>query len=252
MDGHGGAGDGCPHGHVNREGIAFCTTCGEALPVHVALDHHEDAGDLPGARPNRSWIFGLVAVLALVAVAVAAYGLGRQGGEKPAPADAATSPSTASSTPSSTTTSTSTSTSTSTTAQPSTTQEVAPTAAETARSAAVVYWTYGVTATGYPTFEEVIAPSARPAVESMILGADYRNAGCTQIVSSITNTSFPDDDPSYHRFTAELQRNCPAGATGFDGAPLGPLTETLYLGVITAPKPGGGWWATEMQTDVFD
>ena len=148
-------------------------------------------------------------------------------------------------------TSTSTSTSTSTTAQPSA-GGAAPSEAEAAQSAAVVYWTYGVTASGYPTYEEVIAPSARPAAESMILGADYRNAGCTQIVSSITNTSFPDDPPNYHHFTAELQRNCPDGATGFDGAPLGPLTETLYLGVATAPKPGGGWWATEMQTGVYD
>lgn len=75
----------------------------------------------------------------------------------------------------------------------------------------------------------------------MILDSGFRNAGCDQIVSSIVDYTQPEDDLGYHRFTAVLKRKCPDGATGFEGAPLGPLTETLYLGVITTPKPGGGW-----------
>jgi hypothetical protein len=232
----------CPNGHHNREGMAFCTTCGAALPNSASTADASSATHRAVTERKRSMTMAIGALLALAVVAGGAFALGRQSDgdappAEPSPADTAD--------PATTGTEAAT---TSTTTTPPTTRMAVPSLdeAEAARSAAVVYFTYGVTAEGYPPFEEIISPSAAPSVESMIIGPDYRNAGCSQIVESIQEDPLPN--PPTYGWGLRLRYQCPDGppASSADGSLL-PLTEKLYVEATVAPSPTGGFWATNVE-----
>lgn len=193
-------------------------------------------------------------IVAALAVGAIAYALGRNGGRTPQAGDTPTTValtstsvgrSSTSEAPATTSTPRPTTSTTPASTQTSSTQAPA-TEVDAARSAAVVYFTYGTTAEGYPSFEEVIAPSAAPSVESMIIGPDYRNAGCYQIVKSIQEDPIPN--PPTYGFDLHLAYRCPVDApmSSTDGSPL-PLTEDLYVEATVDPSPTGGYWATAIE-----
>jgi hypothetical protein len=130
-------------------------------------------------------------------------------------------------------------------APPGTGTNTGATEEDAARSAAVVYFTYGTPATGYPPLQSIVAPEGLPATDSMVIGADYRNAGCTQIVQNIAETN---SAPAYFEFDLVLALRCPDGppTSSADGASL-PLTINEHIDVTTAPNPTGGFWATQIQ-----
>lgn len=231
----------CPNGHHNRAGMAYCTTCGIALRASTGTTEVATESE-PATMGRKAAVpMVLVGVLALVVIAGGAFALGRQSDDEP---PSAAVPSTTTTAPAPTSTEAPT-TSTTTTPPPTTAAVPSLDEAEAARSAAVVYFTYGVTAEGYPPFEEIISPSAAPSVESMIIGPDYRNAGCTQIVESIEEDPIPS--PPAYGWVLSLRYRCPDGPpiSMATGDPL-PMTEDLYVEVTVAPAPTGGYWATEV------
>lgn len=248
----------CPNGHQIRGGNQFCTTCGQQA---VATPEPAGTPDAPTGGKNRIPVVPVVvAIVVVVALAGIAFFLGRrtgnEGESKPTrpPATASTiSTAPVVTVPSSQPTTTVPLTTTTTTlprSSPTTTTSAliprsgtADTEADAARSAAVVYFTYGVTANGYPSLEAVVAPPARPALVSDVIGSDYSNAGCTQIVQDITETN---GAPAYFEFELMLSLRCPDGPpASADGIPLS-LTLREDISVTTAPNPAGGYWATQI------
>ena len=238
----------CSNGHPNRAEVAYCTTCGLPLPVAAVLEGAQDHEEGTVPRHPRAWAVPLAAILALLLVAGAAFGLGRRSGnDTPSGAGSASgAPSRSSSSTTATSAPRSTTTAPPTTSRPPTTTIAPATASDAARSAAVVYFTYGDSAKGYPSFQTVIAPSARPSVDSMIIGPDYRNASCSQIVESVREDPLPN--PPTYGWDLTLRYQCPDGppTSSADGTPL-PMTENLYVEVTVAPSPAGGYWATQVQ-----
>ena len=80
----------------------------------------------------------------------------------------------------------------------------------------------------------------------MIIGPDYRNAGCSQIVESIEEDPLPN--PPTYGWDLRLRFQCPDGppTSSADGTAL-PLTEDLYVEATVAPSPTGGYWATHVE-----
>lgn len=228
-------GDPCPEGHPNRSGMAFCTTCGTALPNSASTADASARSQRTVTERKRSVTMAIGALLALAVVAGGAFALGRQSDDDPPTTTAPVATSTEAPP-----------TSTTIAPPPTTAAVLSLDEAEAARSAAVVYFTYGVTAEGYPAFEEIISPSAAPSLKSMIIGADYRNAGCSQIVESIQEDPLPNQ-PTYG-WALSLRYQCPDGppTSSIDGTPL-PMTDDIYVEVTVAPSPSGGYWATQVQ-----
>lgn len=117
-----------------------------------------------------------------------------------------------------------------------------------ARAGAVVTWTWGVTAEGYPT-NDLYAPTAASPMESAVLGPEARNAGCTQIVADITPLGASMADNNRYVFNITLTLSCPPEATDYEGAPIDTSERELTVAIDTARKPGGGWWVTNAQLD---
>ncbi len=106
-------------------------------------------------------------------------------------------------------------------------------------------------AEGYPSFDSVISPAGSYSVESQVLGPDWRNAGCNQIVKTITDVppavvATDGGNVGNFGFALTLKRNCPHNSVDFFGKPLA-LEEMILLQVTGGPRPGGGYWATHVE-----
>lgn len=114
---------------------------------------------------------------------------------------------------------------------------------EAARSAAVVLYTYGVVAEGYPPHEEILAPDSWVGTLSSILSPEFRNADCIQIVETI-ELAEPPTSVDQFRFVMGLKVTCPEGAIGPATGERLPRVErrSLTADVTVGPSPYGGYW----------